>query len=369
MHQTLASPRKKPRQVSPKRWVTSSTAHASLVLEFVAPASVEALNAFYRRGVSAELAIAGETMTIAPIWPPLGSGKYPSSTIAFSMGDAEGELHMPRALVERWLLQGDPEADLSRLIPGHAGLLLESFLSEELAWLEERLECQIVVKAVRAHDAASGAGPFVFALTGKEGAVTCDFHLDDADCATRLGRLLEGSTRTRQHLRFDIPVPVRLWRGAVTVTVGELQSLQAGDVVLLDDIEGEAAGALTTVGGQFVAPVEFTNEGARLIDRLCHFAGSKWGWMMNHNTNLDAAHALEDSDLENLPVTLVFELGRTALPLGEVKQLAPGSIVPLGELTNEVVDVTANGKRVGRGEIVRIGESLGVRLVRMFDNA
>ncbi|TIW64875.1 MAG: hypothetical protein E5V60_18075 [Mesorhizobium sp.] len=33
------------------------------------------------------------------------------------------------------------------------------------------------------------------------------------------------------------------------------------------------------------------------------------------------------------------------------------------------MDIIANGKRVGRGEIVRIGESLGVRILRMFDNA
>ncbi|TJV03500.1 MAG: hypothetical protein E5Y18_27345, partial [Mesorhizobium sp.] len=56
-------------------------------------------------------------------------------------------------------------------------------------------------------------------------------------------------------------------------------------------------------------------------------------------------------------------------PLGEVRQLAPGAIVPLANVTKETVDIIANGKRVGRGEIVRIGESLGVRIARMFDNA
>ncbi|TIT71772.1 MAG: hypothetical protein E5W57_30945, partial [Mesorhizobium sp.] len=59
----------------------------------------------------------------------------------------------------------------------------------------------------------------------------------------------------------------------------------------------------------------------------------------------------------------------TAMPLGEVRQLAPGAIVPLADVAEATVDILGNGRRVGRGEIVRIGESLGVRIVRMFDNA
>ncbi|TIX35577.1 MAG: hypothetical protein E5V34_02635 [Mesorhizobium sp.] len=90
---------------------------------------------------------------------------------------------------------------------------------------------------------------------------------------------------------------------------------------------------------------------------------------MNQNTPPHADQTLEESTLDELPVALAFELGRTAMPLGEVRQLAPGAIVPLANVTKETVDIIANGKRVGRGEIVRIGESLGVRIARMFDNA
>ena len=56
------------------------------------------------------------------------------------------------------------------------------------------------------------------------------------------------------------------------------------------------------------------------------------------------------------------------MPLGDVRKLSAGAIVQL-DRAGQAVDIVANGKRVGQGEMVRIGESLGVRITRMFDNA
>ena len=70
--------------------------------------------------------------------------------------------------------------------------------------------------------------------------------------------------------------------------------------------------------------------------------------------------------LDELPVTLVFELGRSELPLAAVQGLAPGAVIPLGRDPGEAVDIVANGRRIGRGEIVRIGDELGIRVVRLF---
>ena len=49
-----------------------------------------------------------------------------------------------------------------------------------------------------------------------------------------------------------------------------------------------------------------------------------------------------------------------------VQGLAPGAVIPLGRDPGEAVDIVANGRRVGRGEIVRIEGELGVRVVRLF---
>ncbi len=77
---------------------------------------------------------------------------------------------------------------------------------------------------------------------------------------------------------------------------------------------------------------------------------------------------LHDLDLDDLPVRLVFELGRVELSLGELQRLAPGALVPLARSLDEPLDIMANGRRLGGGTLVRIGESLGVRIVSLVGN-
>jgi type III secretion protein Q len=72
-------------------------------------------------------------------------------------------------------------------------------------------------------------------------------------------------------------------------------------------------------------------------------------------------------DFDELPVRLVFEVGRADFTLGEIRQLAPGAVVPLARPLSEALDVVANGKRIGSGTLIKIGDSIGVRITRMLD--
>ena len=102
-------------------------------------------------------------------------------------------------------------------------------------------------------------------------------------------------------------------------------------------------------------------------------SGSSWEWSMGNPTEFSGPAGLHDPDvhdpdLDDLPVRLVFELGRVELSLGELQRLAPGALVPLGRPLEEPLDIMANGRRLGRGALVQIGESLGVRIVSLASN-
>ena len=97
-------------------------------------------------------------------------------------------------------------------------------------------------------------------------------------------------------------------------------------------------------------------------------SGSSWEWSMGNPTEFSGPAGLHDSDLDDLPVRLVFELGRVELSLGELQRLAPGALVPLNRPLDEPLDIMANGRRLGRGTLVQIGESLGVRIVSLAGN-
>jgi len=91
-------------------------------------------------------------------------------------------------------------------------------------------------------------------------------------------------------------------------------------------------------------------------------SGSFLEWSMGNPTEFS------DPDLDDLPVRLVFEVGRVELSLGELQRLAPGALVPLGRPLEEPLDIMANGRRLGRGTLVQIGDSLGVRIVSLASN-
>jgi flagellar motor switch protein FliN/FliY len=66
--------------------------------------------------------------------------------------------------------------------------------------------------------------------------------------------------------------------------------------------------------------------------------------------------------LLDVPLEVTVELGRTRLALRELLGLAAGSVVELGKLAGESLDVLVNGKLVARGECVVVNDKFGVRL-------
>lgn len=74
---------------------------------------------------------------------------------------------------------------------------------------------------------------------------------------------------------------------------------------------------------------------------------------------------MDDSELDSLPLRVVFEMGRLEMSLSEVRQLAPGMTLPLARPLDDVVDIVVNGRRIGRGSLVRVGDGLGVRVSRL----
>ncbi len=79
----------------------------------------------------------------------------------------------------------------------------------------------------------------------------------------------------------------------------------------------------------------------------------------------DAALAPGLARFGDVAVSLAVELGRTELPLRDVLALSEGSVVPLNRLTDELLDVTANGRVIARGEVVAQNGRFALRIVAL----
>lgn len=69
--------------------------------------------------------------------------------------------------------------------------------------------------------------------------------------------------------------------------------------------------------------------------------------------------------LQNVPVELAVEIGRTRMTIGEALALAPGSVVTVGRLAGDPVELLVNGRVIARGEVVAIEEELGLRITEI----
>lgn len=68
---------------------------------------------------------------------------------------------------------------------------------------------------------------------------------------------------------------------------------------------------------------------------------------------------------EQIPVNLTVEVGRIQMTMDQLLKLEPGNLLEIDVHPEHGVDLTINGKLVGKGELIRIGETLGVRVVQI----
>ena len=67
----------------------------------------------------------------------------------------------------------------------------------------------------------------------------------------------------------------------------------------------------------------------------------------------------------DVPVTVSVELGNCLLPMREVVQLVPGSVIQLEKPAGSPVELLVNHKLVARGEVVVVEDRFGIRITEV----
>lgn len=67
--------------------------------------------------------------------------------------------------------------------------------------------------------------------------------------------------------------------------------------------------------------------------------------------------------IEEIPLSVVVEVGRLQMSVKKMLELQPGNLLELDIHPENGVDLVVNGKRIAKGELVKLGEALGVRIL------
>lgn len=70
----------------------------------------------------------------------------------------------------------------------------------------------------------------------------------------------------------------------------------------------------------------------------------------------------QPASIEDIELPVIIELGRIQIAIKKLMELQPGNMLDLNIHPEAGVDLIVNGKRIARGELLRIGETLGVRI-------
>ena len=148
-----------------------------------------------------------------------------------------------------------------------------------------------------------------------------------------------------------LPMTLRFRIGRTHLPQAAFARLGTGDVILLD--------RLPTQGGRWQAQLL---AGAH---RMPWASGVMQGdTIVLQKTEPPAAQAAPPTD--RLGVELSFEIGRTTMPLGALTRLAPGYVFELGTTPEgDIVEITTQGRTIGLGRLVLVGDAVGVRVTSL----
>ena len=65
--------------------------------------------------------------------------------------------------------------------------------------------------------------------------------------------------------------------------------------------------------------------------------------------------------MHDVPVTIVFEVGRTNITIKQLMELREGSFVELRHVSVDSIDIWINDKIIGQGEAIALQQRYGVR--------
>jgi type III secretion protein Q len=337
------------------------------VLPTFSPAEAESLNAFYRWRPPLVFPLAGHAATFTTSWPRVAD-EISDCRVAITVDGVPGAVLVSRSLIRALVGALDPDQGVDHLDPRHLALVLELALGDALSMLEKALSIKLAIGSVGMSSAtANDAAPFAFRIAADRlGSSSAELLLPPI-YATRLAQFLDRCAGGVVP-EIELPVPVSIRIAAVTCSVGEIATLSPGDVVMADHRCHGVRTAVAVFAEHLAAPVELAAAGAQLAAPPARVQGSNWEWSMESGGDRSQADQ-KKTDLDDIPVKLLFELGHVELSLAELRQLAPGALIPMPRLLEESVDISANGRRIGRGNLVRIGNNLGVRITRLFHHA
>lgn len=324
------------------------------------PHAVALSRVFGRAPLCLNVAGAELAVRFAPgdAWAGL-SGIQDITQLQWTLGAEAGTLDLPTATLRHLAASIEPTPS-APLDAATCCFLAELALAPQLEALEALAGSALRLEA----SSGQALGPLVpVALRGTFG---------DAPFGARLGLPvgmlhLLGDVVNRLPVELagtcDVPVALAVRIGTTRLEWSLFASAVPGDALLLRETPNQDY-AVVVAGERYAAPARLHGAQAVLDAPLRRADDIGLGkWTMSQIPLADSVEPPRAA-MDDMEVTLVFELGRRPATLAELRGLAAGHVLEIGRNLSGPVSILANGQRIGEGELVKAGGALAVRILK-----
>lgn len=222
--------------------------------------------------------------------------------------------------------------------------------------IERRLECRLELNVVKT--APDIVPNVVCHIEVHESRIALPCHIDAPD-TSHMEAILAAVWPARPRSAGQLRLPIRWLYGTQDLSFEECRSLRTGDVVMLAQpiMPRFVVGDRLTAAAHARQPI--------LASGLVPITTDGDLWMTDSKDTeprLDNDQEQTATALGAVPVRLTCQIGQTMLSLAEVRALDQGSVLAFDKSPESVIDILLNGRRMGSGSLVRLGEGVGVRI-------
>lgn len=167
------------------------------------------------------------------------------------------------------------------------------------------------------------------------------------------------------------PLIIGIKTGSVLLQREEWNKIKAGDLLILDagsyDARHGVGTATLTLGATPLFNVKIKQNKIELLDYAFYYEDT----MQQNPTGIpEPAHEAHPAEgevvaIKELPLYVTVELTRMKMTLDQLMHLNPGNMLDLPVHPDQGVSLTVNGQKVGRAELVYLGETLGLRILEI----
>lgn len=238
--------------------------------------------------------------------------------------------------------------------------------------------------------------PFIVKVEGVEVPVKGVLHMEGSSLEFLAALLERSSYVTKNRFRF-IEVPLYVKIGEETLSLGEFKNLNLRDIILLSDEKFINEGSCKVVIGDHLIYDGVLKNGTLTVLNLMDERVENEGLPHEEAYEVEDEEEEEDVDLEekgfegkpsgeperakaseeeehdeeeevshelaDLPIHVVFEVGQRRLALKDLQSLKEGYTFELDKSIERPVTIRANGRVVGEGELLKVGDRIGVRVI------